>query len=246
VITYLDVSAASISSLDVSNGVITYLDVSAATFNRLDASSVSVPGGVIIADRARIGQDISENFVFITAFRGETVANVRGSNRSDGTLRLGANAVNSSNIVLNADGSTTIQNAVFQNPIRVNNTLSREGPYSMYAYSEYIISTPIERVDGLYSIILESSGSQIINSMNISTMAVSFTDSNDLDDPIKWVLGGAAISPPFTYTTVEVNRTATISLSITVNGLLSIYFSGQDNPDPPLEVYVNYYIIQRF
>jgi hypothetical protein len=113
-------SSASVNSLDASNGVITYLDVSAATFNRLDASSatinslnassVSVPGGVVIAARARIGQDISENFVFITAFSTDTIGRICGSNRSDGTLQLGANnsGRSSSNIVLNADGSTTI------------------------------------------------------------------------------------------------------------------------------------------
>jgi hypothetical protein len=112
-------SSASVNSLDASNGVITYLDVSAATFNRLDASSatinslnassVSVPGGVVIAARARIGQDISENFVFINAFSTDTIGRICGSNRSDGTLQLGANnAGSSSNIVLNADGSTTI------------------------------------------------------------------------------------------------------------------------------------------
>jgi hypothetical protein len=217
--------------LDASNAVITYLDV-------LDRFT---------ANRARIGADLSENFVFITAFAGQTVANICGSNRSDGTLRLGANAVNSSNILLNADGSTTIQNAVFQNPIRVNNTLFRDGPCTpIQSYTEYIISTPIERVDGLYSIILESSCSQIINHMNISTMAVSFTDSNDPVSFSKWVLGGAAISPPFTYTTSGGEEAGTISLSVTVDGWLSIYFSGPLDPDPVFEVYVNYYIIQRF
>ena len=110
-ITYLDVSAASISLLDSSNATITILDVSAATFNHLDASSASVSGR-LNAGYAYIGDkfqpDPSQNFVFINATAGQTVANVRGSNLSTGSLQLGANSTHGDNILLNANGSTDI------------------------------------------------------------------------------------------------------------------------------------------
>jgi len=116
-------SAASVNSLDASNGVITYLDVSSATFKRLDASAASIDtlhstnatvSAGLYAKAALIGDntntsDPSQNFVFIQAPAGQTFGRVRGPNLSTtGTLKLGANSNSLSNIVLNADGTTTI------------------------------------------------------------------------------------------------------------------------------------------
>ena len=129
VITYLDVSAASISSLDASNGVITYLDVSAATFNKLDASSASV-SGKIIAGNVQIGEnpDPGGNNVFLYAQTADVfAAHIRGPYDPSGTLTLGANATNLSNIVLNADGTTTIAL-----PLIVSSTIPR------YYYSDQV------------------------------------------------------------------------------------------------------------
>ena len=108
-ITILDVSAASIRSLDASNATITYLDVSAAIFNHLDASSASVSGR-FNAGYAYVGDkfqpDPSQNFVFINAVAGQTVANVRGSNLPNGSLQLGANSTCVNNIILESSGVT--------------------------------------------------------------------------------------------------------------------------------------------
>ena len=127
----LSATNGSIQTLDVSNATIVTLDVSAATFNHLDASSASVSDRFTARD-AFIGDkyptDPSQNFVFINAIAGQTVAHVRGSNLSTGTLALGANSTHIDNIVLNANGSTTIGTLTVGDPSGLN----------VYIYDSYI------------------------------------------------------------------------------------------------------------
>jgi hypothetical protein len=115
----------------------------------LDASSASVSGR-FGADRAIIGQNTdldSGNYVFINANVSDTFASVRGPNRTNGILRLGANADSSSNIILDNSG-TTIPSLVINNPIHATytspyiTTFSWTFPYGDNQYATGLV-TPL-------------------------------------------------------------------------------------------------------
>jgi hypothetical protein len=86
--------------------------------------------------------DLNSNFVFINAVSGETVGHIRGPNRHDGSLALGANGNSLSNIVLNADGSTTInglRDLALTLPLNISNPLPR---YYLTDTTTYPVGSP--------------------------------------------------------------------------------------------------------
>jgi hypothetical protein len=74
--------------------------------------------------------DASANFVYINAPTGTDIGYVRGPNRANGTLQLGANSSQLSNIVLNADGTTTISNPLILSYSELVNRHLFTGPIS--------------------------------------------------------------------------------------------------------------------
>ena len=118
------------------------------------------------------------NFVTIEGFAGETVSRIRGPNRSDGTLQLGANLSQQSNIVLNADGSCSISKPLFV-PQRSPTT------YTINTFETfYEITNPPDLVSGLWSITIDA-GMPDTPQFNVSTTAIWDSTSE------KWIAGGS-------------------------------------------------------
>jgi len=207
-ITVLDVSAASIHSLDASYANITILDVSAASIHSLDASSANITvldaSSVLIntlttttatvstrfyTKDALIGEntnlsDPSANFVFIQGVSGETVGRIRGSDRSDGTLELAAHNDMSSNIVLNANGFTSMKATLIG-----DNTKYRTDPSANFVFINAGANETVARVRGCNrsdgtlrlganniqtsNIVLNADGSTDINSLDVSAGVIT-------------------------------------------------------------------------